>query len=114
MLLIAIGQLVAYTGGEIADPRERWFHTGLLLRDAITIYQSQLEIQNESNGKELALSETSCGCCDAVGKVSRGVSSLEAVAPGPVGKDFDHRHSTSFFLAKNVFELYFKYFVELV
>ena len=32
------GQLVPYTGGEIADPKEGWFHTGYLLRDAITIY----------------------------------------------------------------------------
>ena len=101
LLLNSIGQLVAYTGGEITDAREDWFYTGYLLRDAIAVCQSQLEIQNESNWKELALSETSCGCCDAVGKVSRSVSSLEAVAPGPVGKDFDHRHSTScFFLRK--------------
>ena len=32
------GQLVPYTGGEIADPKEGWFHTGYLLRDALTIY----------------------------------------------------------------------------
>ena len=25
------GQLVPYTGGEIADPKEGWFHTGYLL-----------------------------------------------------------------------------------
>ena len=32
------GQLVPYTGGEIADPKEGWFHTGYLLRPALTIY----------------------------------------------------------------------------
>ena len=38
LLLNSIGQLVAYTGGEITDAREDWFH---LLRDAITICESQ-------------------------------------------------------------------------
>ena len=38
LLLNSIGQLVAYTGGEITDARVDWFHTGYLLRDALTIY----------------------------------------------------------------------------